>query len=42
MSDHFAVVDATSGSPCAHALEEHRRIILDFDTGATATSDSDR
>ncbi len=39
--EHFSAVDATSGSPCARALEERRRVVLDFDVDEGA-SDSDR
>jgi two-component system, chemotaxis family, CheB/CheR fusion protein len=40
--DHFAEVDASSGSPCGKALEERRRSVLDFEAGAPDPGESKR
>lgn len=42
VTGHFAEVDASSATPCGRALEERRRVILDFDTGAPDPSEANR
>ncbi len=40
--DHFSTVDASSETPCGRALEDRRRVVLNFDTVSAEPGDADR